>query len=101
MCENMAQFSHCIIGQANSSLMLQTHRVESPERLERSVKGVLVLEAGRADENVGDGGVGNLVMSMVDLGGIGFVAALRLGLIVAFGSDVSADQTSILISDYM
>jgi hypothetical protein len=73
-----------------SSLIPQTHRVESAEWADRSVNGVLVLETGRAFEKVGDGGVGNLVISMADLGGIGFVAALRFGLIVAFGSDESA-----------
>jgi hypothetical protein len=60
------------------------------EWVDRSVRGVLVLEADRAFEKVGGGGVGSLVISMSDVAGIGFTTTLKFGLIVVFGLNASA-----------
>jgi hypothetical protein len=64
-----------------SSVLAQTQRVESVERLERSVAGVWMLDVGL----VGEGGEGNLVISIAeeDLNGL---VAERRALMVALGS---------------
>jgi hypothetical protein len=64
-----------------SSVLAQTQRVESVERLERSVAGVWMLDVGL----VGEGGDGNLVMSIAEDDPIGLVAERR-ALIVVLGS---------------
>lgn len=51
---------------------------------------MFILETGRVNENNGDGGEGNLVISIMELVGTGLVAARR-GLMVAFGSITSFD----------
>lgn len=67
-------------------MLAQTQRVESVERLERSVAGVCMLDVGL----VGEGGDGNLVMSIAEDDLIGLVAERR-ALIVALGSFRSID----------
>jgi len=86
-CENFAQLSHWIIGQGRSSVVLQTQFVESLDWPERSVSGVFVLDDACLLKKVGEGGEGNLVMSIMELNGIGFVTARRAALMVALGSD--------------
>jgi hypothetical protein len=84
----LAQLSHWTVGELLlSSLAPHTHRVESAERVDLSVVGVFVLD-GRSNIVGGEGGEGNLVMSIIELERTGFVAARR-GLMVALGSQKS------------